>query len=94
MKLYITDVAVAKGCGISHSTTIRSEAEFKQAVEKSLAAEGPSFIVAKIDAVDVRESKAQGEERTPGQDTRENKYSFARHVERLEKVSIIRRGSA
>jgi thiamine pyrophosphate-dependent acetolactate synthase large subunit-like protein len=86
--------AVAKGCGIANSTTIQSEAEFKQAIEKNLAGEGPSLIVAKIDAVDVRDSKVFRDERTPGQDTRENKYSFARHVERLEKIRIIRRGSA
>jgi len=86
--------AVAKGCGITNATTIRSEAEFKQAVEKSLAAQGPSFIVAKIEPVDVKESKVYREERTPGLDTRENKYAFARHVERLEKIRIIRRGSA
>ena len=86
--------AVAKGCGISNSTTIRSEAEFKQVIEKSLAAEGPSFIVAKIEPVDIKESKVYREERTPGLDTRENKYAFARHVERLENIRIIRRGSA
>ena len=86
--------AVAKGCGIVNSTTIHSDAEFKQAVEKSLAGEGPSFIVAKIEPVDVKESKVYREERTPGLDTRENKYAFARHVERLEKIRIIKRGSA
>jgi sulfopyruvate decarboxylase subunit beta len=87
--------AVAKGCGITKATTVKSEAEFKQAVEKSLAEEGPCLIVAKTDPVDVKESKpVAGDERTPGHDTRENKYSFARHVERLEKIRIIKRGSA
>jgi len=86
--------AVAKGCGISKATTIRTDAEFKQALEKSLAGEGPSLIVAKIEPVDVKESKVYREERTPGLDTRENKYAFARHIERLEKIRIIKRGSA
>jgi thiamine pyrophosphate-dependent acetolactate synthase large subunit-like protein len=87
--------AVAKGCGITSSTTVKDDTQFKQAVEKSLAAEGPSLIVTKTDPVDVRESKVvPGDERTPGQDTRENKYAFARHVERLEKINIIKRGSA
>jgi thiamine pyrophosphate-dependent acetolactate synthase large subunit-like protein len=86
--------AVARGCGIRNATTIQTEAEFKKAVEKSLKEEGPSFIVAKIDAVDVRESKVFREERGPGQDTRENKYSFVRHVEKLEKKAILKRGAS
>src|ERR1044071_7689053 len=49
--------AVAKGCGISKATTIRTDAEFKQALDKSLAGDGPSLIVAKIEPVDVKESK-------------------------------------
>jgi len=85
--------AVARGCGLSKATTVDSEEGFKRAVERSLAEEGPSFIVAKIDPVDERESKVYREERKVGQDTRENKYSFARHVERLENITILKRGS-
>ncbi len=86
--------AVARGCGIENATTIHDETEFKMAVEKSLAEDGPSFIVAKIEPVDARESKVYREERGPGQDTRENKYSFVRHVERLEKITILKRGAS
>lgn len=83
---------VARGCGIARATTVRSEAEFKTAVEKVLKEDGPSFIVAKIDQVDLKESKVFREDRGPGQDTRENKYSFARHIERLENIKILKRG--
>lgn len=83
---------VARGCGIAKATTVRSEAEFKTAAEKALKEDGPSIIVAKIDQVDLRESRVFREDRGPGQDTRENKYSFARHIERLENIRILKRG--
>ncbi|MBI4525031.1 MAG: thiamine pyrophosphate-binding protein [Deltaproteobacteria bacterium] len=86
--------AVARGCGIIEATTVRSEADFKTAVEKALKGDGPSFIVAKVDQVDLRESKVFREDRGPGQDTRENKYSFVRHVERLENIRILKRGAS
>jgi thiamine pyrophosphate-dependent acetolactate synthase large subunit-like protein len=84
--------AVGRGCGIANATTVRNEAEFKSAAEKALKEEGPSLIVAKIDQVDVRQTKNFREDRGPGQDTRENKYSFARHIERLENIKILKRG--
>src|SRR4051794_16297373 len=83
---------VARGCGINKATTVRSEAEFKTAVEKALKEDGPSIVVAKIDKVDLKQSKVFREDRGPGQDTRENKYSFARHIERLENIKILKRG--
>lgn len=82
--------AVARGSGISKAVTVDTEEAFKQAVEKSLTEEGPSFIVARIETVDAKH-QASGE-RFPAGDTRENKYSFARHIERLEKISIIKGG--
>ena len=84
--------AVAKGCGIAKATTVQTEAEFKQALDKSLAGDGPWFIIAKIEPVDVKQSKLFREARSPGLDTRENKYAFARHVERLENIKIIKKG--
>ena len=86
--------AVAKGCGIANSVTVRDDEEFEQAIKTSLGRDGPSLIVAKIEPVDIKESKVYREERPPGLDTRENKYAFARHVERLEKIRIIKRGGA
>ncbi len=86
--------AVARACGIMKAVTVDSEAGFKSAVEKSLVENGPSFIVAKIDRVDVRESQVYREERGPGQDTRENKYSFVRHIELLENTTILKRGAS
>lgn len=64
------------------------------AVEKGLKEDGPSFIVAKVDQVDLREAKVFREDRGPGQDTRENKYSFVRHIERLENKTILKRGAS
>jgi len=84
--------AVARGCGIAKATTVQTEAEFKQALDKSLAGDGPWFIVAKIEPVDVKESKLFREARSPGLDTRENKYAFAHHIERLENIRIIKKG--
>ena len=86
--------AVARGCGIIKATTVRNEAEFKMAVEKGLKEDGPSFIVAKVDQVDLKEAKVFREDRGPGQDTRENKYSFVRHIERLENKTILKRGAS
>ncbi|HEY1269172.1 MAG TPA: thiamine pyrophosphate-dependent enzyme, partial [Candidatus Binatia bacterium] len=83
---------VGRGCGIEKAATVTSEAEFKAAAEKALKEDGPSLIVAKIDQVDVRQTKNFREDRGPGQDTRENKYSFARHIERLENIKILKRG--
>ncbi|HEY1269684.1 MAG TPA: thiamine pyrophosphate-dependent enzyme, partial [Candidatus Binatia bacterium] len=82
--------AVGRGCGIEKATTVRTEAEFKAAAEKALKEDGPSLIVAKIDQVDVRQTQNFREDRGPGQDTRENKYSFARHIERLENIKILK----
>jgi hypothetical protein len=62
------------------------------AVAKYLVQDGPSFVVAKIEPVDARERKGG---RGPGvatQDTRENKYSFVHHVERLENITILKKG--
>ncbi len=83
--------AVAKGCGIEKAATVRSADEFRAAVTKALAEEGPSFIVAKGDPVD-DETETEGapsriKERSF--DQRQNKYMFAMHVEQLEKIEIV-----
>jgi sulfopyruvate decarboxylase subunit beta len=86
--------AVAKGCGIAKAVTVDTEAAFKSALERSMADGGPSLIVAKVERVDAKESKVFREDRGPGQDTRENKYAFVRHVEKLEKKTILKRGAS
>ena len=83
---------VAKGCGIEKACTVRTEEEFRSAVAKYLAEDGPAFVVAKIEPVDGRERKGGRGPGAAGQDTRENKYSFVRHIERLENISILKKG--
>jgi thiamine pyrophosphate-dependent acetolactate synthase large subunit-like protein len=83
---------VAKGCGIEKCCTIRSEEEFRDAIKRYLNEDGPAFVVAKIDAVESRERKGGRGPGDAGQDTRENKYSFVHHVERLENITILKKG--
>lgn len=83
---------VAKGCGIEKSCTVHNEEEFRSAVQRYLGEDGPAFVVAKIAAVEERERKGGRGPGDSGQDTRENKYSFVHHVERLENISILKKG--
>jgi sulfopyruvate decarboxylase subunit beta len=83
---------VAKGCGIEKACTVRSEEEFRSDVTKYLAEDGPAFVVAKIEPVDARERKGGRGPGAAGQDTRENKYSFVHHIERLENITILKKG--
>jgi sulfopyruvate decarboxylase subunit beta len=83
---------VAKGCGIEKACTVRTEEEFRSAITKYLAEDGPAFVVAKIEPVDGRERREGRGPGAAGQDTRENKYSFVRHIERLENITILKKG--
>jgi thiamine pyrophosphate-dependent acetolactate synthase large subunit-like protein len=83
---------VAKGCGIEKCCTIRSEEEFRDAVKRYLTEDGPAFVVAKIDPVEIREKKGGRGPGDSGQDTRENKYSFVHHIEKLENITILKKG--
>jgi hypothetical protein len=83
---------VAKGCGIEKACTVRSEEEFRSAVARYLVEDGPAFVVAKIEPVDARERKGGRGPGAAGQDTRENKYSFVHHIERLENITILKKG--
>jgi hypothetical protein len=84
--------AVARGCGIEKSCTIRGEEEFRTTVQKYLTEDGPAFVAAKIEPVETRERKGGRGPGDSGQDTRENKYSFVHHVERLENITILKKG--
>jgi thiamine pyrophosphate-dependent acetolactate synthase large subunit-like protein len=83
---------VAKGCGIEKTCTVHTEDEFRSRVGKYLAEEGPAFVLAKIEPVDGRERKGGRGPGIQSQDTRENKYSFVHHVERLENITIFKKG--
>ncbi|MBV8535589.1 MAG: hypothetical protein JO128_08360, partial [Alphaproteobacteria bacterium] len=75
--------AIAKAMGLARSRTVRTVDEFVEAVEAALSTKGPSLIVAKIDA-------GQGDVGTTPMDSKENKYRFVRHIEKLEGKVILR----
>ena len=76
---------VAKGCGIASSHTVQDVAPFRETVQMALKNVGPHFICAQIEAIDTeRPGKSK---RVP--DPRENKYQFAKYIERTEGVQIL-----
>ena len=76
---------VAKGCGIASSHTVQDVATFRETVQMALKNDGPHFICAQIEAIDTeRPGKSK---RVP--DPRENKYQFAKYIERTEGVQIL-----
>ena len=76
---------VAKGCGIASSHTVQDVAKFRETIEAALRTDGPHFIRAQVEALDL--------ERPPKTkhvlDPRENKYQFAKYIERTEGVQIL-----
>ncbi|HWO40920.1 MAG TPA: thiamine pyrophosphate-dependent enzyme [Candidatus Eisenbacteria bacterium] len=74
--------AIAKGCGIENTWTVRELKEFEQAIDRALGGDQLTFIIAKV---------APGEDLVslPRQEGRENKYRFVRYVERTENIRII-----
>ena len=76
---------VAKGCGIASSHLVQDVAAFREKIQNALKSAGPHFICAQVEALDV--------ERPPKTkhvlDPRENKYQFAKYIERTEGVQIL-----
>ena len=76
---------VAKGCGIASSHLVQDAAAFRGIIQTALKSDGPHFICARVEAIDV--------ERPPKTkhvlDPRENKYQFAKYIERTEGVQIL-----
>ena len=76
---------VAKGCGIASSHNVQDVAKFRETIEAALRTDGPHFIRAQVEALDL--------ERPPKTkhvlDPRENKYQFAKYIERTEGVQIL-----
>ena len=74
--------AIAKGCGIKNTWTVRELEQFEQAIDKALGSDQLTFIIAKV---------TPGEDLVslPRQEGRENKYRFVRYVERTENIRII-----
>ena len=76
---------VAKACGIASSHLAQDVASFRERMQTALKAGGPHFIRAQVEALDL--------ERPPKTkhvlDPRENKYQFAKYIERTEGVQIL-----
>ena len=76
---------VAKGCGIASSHLVQDVAMFGEKIQMALKNDGPHFICAQVEALDP--------ERPPKTkhvlDPRENKYQFAKYIERTEGVQIL-----
>ena len=76
---------VATGCGIASSHAVQDVAKFRERVQSALRTDGPHFIRAEVEALDL--------ERPPKTkhvlDPRENKYQFAKYIERTEGVQIL-----
>ena len=76
---------VAKACGIASSHLVQDVAAFRERMQTALKTAGPHFIRAQVEALDL--------ERPPKTkhvlDPRENKYQFAKYIERTEGVQIL-----
>ena len=75
--------AIARGTGLKHAQTARTLDEFRQYCLEGLASKEPYILVAKVEPV-----VATGLKRKAS-DGIEDKYIFARYVERTEGVTII-----
>jgi sulfopyruvate decarboxylase subunit beta len=77
-----TDIAgIAKASGLENVRTLRDKSSLRSSVASFLSGEGPSMLVAKIQAI--------GRGAGPKMDGQENKYKFVRHVERIAKIEIL-----
>ncbi|HWP56727.1 MAG TPA: thiamine pyrophosphate-dependent enzyme [Candidatus Acidoferrales bacterium] len=80
--------AVARACGIAHSSTVENVADFRERIRAALSGDGPHFIRARVAALDTDGPKRT--RRIP--DPRENKYRFANYIQRTEGVEILGSG--
>jgi sulfopyruvate decarboxylase subunit beta len=76
---------VAKACGIASAYTVQEVAAFREQVQMALAKPGPHFIRAGVEALDTE--RPGRSKRVP--DPRENKYQFAKYIERTAGVQIL-----
>jgi thiamine pyrophosphate-dependent acetolactate synthase large subunit-like protein len=77
-----TNIAgIAEASGIESVRTLRDKALLHSEIDAFLGREGPSMLVAKIQAL--------GRGVGPKMDGQENKYKFVRHVERIAHIEIL-----
>ncbi|HEY7168064.1 MAG TPA: thiamine pyrophosphate-dependent enzyme [Candidatus Binatia bacterium] len=76
---------VAKGCGLASACAIQDVAGFREKIQNALKASGPHFICAEIEPLDL--DRPGKDKRVP--DPRDNKYQFAKYIERTAGVEIL-----
>ena len=76
---------VAKGCGIGSAWTVQEVGAFREKMQTALASAGPHLIRARIEALDTE--RPGRSKRVP--DPRENKYQFAKYIEKTAGVQIL-----
>lgn len=76
---------VAKGCGIESAWVVHDVPTFREKIQTSFSKAGPHFISAQIEPLDLE--RPGREKRVP--DPRENKYQFAKYIERTAGVEIL-----
>jgi sulfopyruvate decarboxylase subunit beta len=77
--------AVARACGIASAWTVTEAESFAARVRLALAGSGPHLINALVSELD--DERPERARKLP--DPRENKYRFARYIERTEGVEIL-----
>jgi sulfopyruvate decarboxylase subunit beta len=77
-----TDIAaIAKASAIENVRTLRNKDSLGAEVARFLSAQGPSVLVAKIQAL--------GRGAGPKMDGQENKYKLIRHIEKIANIEIL-----
>ena len=77
-----TDLAgMAQAAGIPDSYEVKTVADFEEQARVALTREGPSYIVAKVEAA--------GRRMSTNMDGKEAKYRFVRYIEKSEGIKII-----
>jgi thiamine pyrophosphate-dependent acetolactate synthase large subunit-like protein len=78
----VTDLAaMARAAGIAHAYEVKMLAEFEEQARAALGREGPTYIVAKVEAT--------GKRLSTNMDGKESKYRFVRYIEKSEGIKII-----
>ena len=78
-----TDLAmVAQGCGIKDSVMVSDIDAFRPAAARALGGPGPLFVVARVE-------RAIARVKPKSSDIFEDKYRFARYVEKSESIEIL-----
>ena len=76
-------VKMAQGAGIVNTWLVKEPSEFERALNAAFQATGSSFINLKVELSARRSPPRAG-------DCVENKYRFIRHIEKTEKIQIIK----